>query len=62
MYAFLCPMKFCSGLTEGESGRKLSFFPMASVGSSTLAATQGDQLWAFSSQAASTAHSIVLGA
>ena len=62
MYAFLCPMKFFSGLTEGETGRKISFFPTAYVGSSTLAAIQGDRPWAFSSQAASAAHSIVLGA
>lgn len=62
MYAFLCPMKFYSGLTEGETGRKISFFHMAYVGSSTLEAIQGDQPWAFLSQTAATAHNIVLGA
>lgn len=61
MYAFPCPTKFYSGLTQGETGRKISVSPVAYVGSNTLAVTKGDRPWAFLSQAASTAHSIVLG-
>lgn len=61
-FAFPCPMKFYPGLTQEETGRKIPIFPVAYVGSNTLAATQGDRPWAFLSQAASTPRSIVLGA
>lgn len=55
---FPCAMKLCSCLSKGKTGRKMSFFPLADVGSRTLRAIQGDWPWASSSLAVSSAFTL----